>query len=174
MKKTLLTVSTVALLSVSSFGMGHGHGNMGMGQGNMLGKVNKMNKGMQVKLKFDYLVNLPILIRSVMKNGDKIGLSKKQKMAIKKHKVEVMDNINPIMEESHMLSKKLKDGLISGDISYDEAVKLSSKIADLKEDVLNMKIVCINFVKQTLTKEQFKQLIELDKKLPYLNSPYNY
>lgn len=173
MKKTMIILSSVALLSSSSFGMGMGNG-QGMGKGNMLQMVNNMGEDMQVKLKYDYLVNLPILMRAVMKNGDAVGLSKEQKMAIKKHKIEVMDNIDPVMQESFQLSKKLKDGLLYGDMSKDEMLKLSSKIADLKEEVLNMKIVCISFIKSTLTKEQFEKLLELDKNMPYLNSPYNY
>jgi len=136
--------------------------------------IDKMPQGMQMKLKYDYVVNLPILMRTVMKNSDALGLSKEQKMAIKKHKLDVMDQINPIMKESHMLSKQLKDALLYGTLSQEESEKLASKITKLKESVLQMKILCITFVKSTLSKEQFTKLIEMDKKMPYLNSPYSY
>jgi hypothetical protein len=145
-----------------------------MEKGNMKMMVDKMPQGMQMKLKFDYVVNLPILMRAVMKNGETLGLSKEQKIAIKKHKLDVMDGINPIMKEAHMLSKKLKDSLLYGSLSKEEAEKLAQKITKLKESVLQMKIICIDFLKSTLTKEQFTKLIELDKKMPYLNSPYSY
>jgi len=175
MKKTIIILGLATTLSISSaFAMNMDGKQHMMGKGNMSKMVNNMPKGMQMKLKYDYLVNLPILMRSTMQNADKIGLSKEQKMSIKQHKNEVMDSIVPVMKKSHMLSKKLKDGLLYGEIPQKEAVKLASEIAELKKKVLNMKIVCISFVKSTLSSEQFKKLIELDKKMPYLNSPYNY
>ena len=138
--------------------------------------VNEMKPGMQMKLKYDYLVNLPILMRAVFKNKDNptLNLSKKQKIEIINHKTNVMDAIMPIMKKSHKLSKQLKDGLLNDKLSQKQLVELSNKIADLKKQVLNMKITCIQFIKKTLTKEQFQILISIDKKMPYLNYPYNY
>ena len=107
------------------------------------------------------------------KNPD-LALTKEQIEAIKKHKFDVMDAIAPVMRESHELSKKLKDGLFDGTLSKDEASTMASKIAKLKEEVLQMKVVCISFMRETLSKEQFKTLLELDAKMPYFKSPYNY
>jgi hypothetical protein len=170
MKKIITTAAIVASLS---FGMGDMQNNK-MSNKLSLEQVNSMKAGMQMKLKYDYSVNFPILMRAVFKQGKKLNLTKEQKIAIKKHKIDVMDTINPAMKKSHMLSKKLKDALLYGNISKEEAFKLSKEIATLKEQVVNMKITCITFIKNTLTKEQFAKLIELDKKMPYLNYPYNY
>ena len=147
-----------------------------MGNKLTLEMVNKMGKAMQLRLKFDYTVNLPIMIRAVMKNKDNpmLKLSKEQKMAIMNHKKNVMDSITSTMEKSHMLSKKLKYSLLHGNMSKTKLYILSKKISALKEKVVNMKIVCISFLKDTLSKEQFTTLIKIDKKMPYLNYPYNY
>ena len=95
-------------------------------------------------------------------------------MSIKNHKKNVMNGIIPVMKKSHKLSTRLKKGLLYGNLSKEELFELSSNIAQLKEQALNMKITCISFVKETLSKEQFKVLIKLDKNMPYLNYPYNY
>jgi hypothetical protein len=87
--KKLVTVGLIIGLSLNLWAME---------KGNMKMMVDKMPEGMQTKLKFDYVVNLPILMRAVMKKGKALNLSKEQKIAIKKHKLEVMDQINPIMK----------------------------------------------------------------------------
>jgi hypothetical protein len=142
----------------------------------MIEKINNMNEDQQLKLKYDYIVNMPILMRVAFANAKnpELNLSKEQIDAIKKHKFEVMDSIDSVMVESHKLSKELRDGLLYGNISEQKAFELAKEITRLKEQTLNMKIVCINFMKKELTKEQFTKLLEFDKKMPYLNSPYNY
>ena len=59
-------------------------------------------------------------------------------------------------------------------MSEEEALKISREIAKQKESVLAMKINCILFFRKTLSKEQFARLLELDKNMLYMNSPYNY
>lgn len=141
-----------------------------------LDMVNKMPEDMQMKLKYDGLVNMPILMRATSKHADnkELNLTDAQKMAIKKNKLEVMDTIEPVLKEAHQLSIKLKQGLFDGSLDQKEAVEIAKKIANLKEQVLEMKITCTIFMRETLSKEQFQKLLELDKKMPYLNSPYNY
>ena len=143
---------------------------------NSLSIVNDMPADMSLKLKFDYLVNMPILMRAIFKNVEnpKLALTMEQRKTIAKYKIETMDAIESVMIESHNLSKQLKDDLLYGTLSDDEGFALSKKIAEKKEQVLNMKIMCINFIKKTISKEQFNTLIELDRKMLYLNSPYNY
>lgn len=138
--------------------------------------VNQMPEEMKLKLHFDALVNLPILARTFNKNNEdeKLALTKEQKIAIQKYKLETMDTIMPIMKSSHELSQKLKNGVLYGTMSEQEALKISSEIAKQKESVLAMKINCILFFRKTLSKEQFERLLELDKNMLYLNNPYNY
>lgn len=172
MKKLFSIMSIVAITTSATFGMGMG-GEMGDTPKAM---KQQMSPDMQLKLDFDYLVNLPILMRSVFKNSDnaKLALTKEQKIAIKKHKIEVMDSISDAMKSSHKLSMELKNGLLYGDKSEKELFELSAEIAKQKEQVLAMKITCIKFIRATLSAEQFKTLLELDKQMPYKNNPYNY
>lgn len=139
-------------------------------------KTNQMPQEMQLKLKFDALVNLPILARAFNKNSkdEELALTKEQKIAIQKYKAETMDTIIPLMESSHNLSKKLKDGILKSTMSEDEALKIAHEIATQKESVLAMKINCILFFKKILSTKQFERLLELDKNMFYINSPYNY
>ncbi|TQV62512.1 MAG: hypothetical protein FNT15_06635 [Sulfurovum sp.] len=141
-----------------------------------LDKVNEMKEEMQLKLKFDPLVNLPILARTFNQHNQDVtlALSKEQKIAIQHYKLQTMDSILPIMKSSHELSKKLKEGILYGTLSEEEANKMANEIAKQKESVLAMKINCILFFRKTLSKEQFARLLELDKEAFYLNSPYNY
>ncbi|MEY4504665.1 MAG: hypothetical protein RL154_961 [Pseudomonadota bacterium] len=136
----------------------------------------EMSEDMKRKLDFDYTVNLPILMRASFENAKspELNLSKEQITAIREHKVNVMDAIEPVMKEAHEMSAKLKYELIYGKIGKEEAFKMAAKITVLKEQVLDMKITCIQFIRETLTKEQFQKLIEIDKKAMYKNSPYNY
>lgn len=138
--------------------------------------VNQMSEDMKLKLHFDALVNLPILARTFNKNNEdeKLALTKEQKIAVQKYKLETMDSILPIMKSSHELSQKLKNGVLYGTMSEQEALKISSEIAKQKESVLAMKINCILFFRKTLSKEQFERLLELDKNMLYLNNPYNH
>lgn len=168
MKKTAtLIVATLLLTTTLSANM-HAH------HGHEDGHKDAHKKSMQMKLEFDYTINLPILMRAVLKNSEALNLSPKQLQAIKKHKTEVMDGINPIMKRAHMLSKELKHGLLHGNLSQEKALNLSKEVANLKHQVLDMKIVCISFIKSTLTQEQFNKLLVLDSAMKYLNSPYNY
>lgn len=146
------------------------------GAGQKMEIVNQMPEEMKLKLNFDALVNLPILARTFNKNSEdaKLALTKEQKIAILKYKLETMDSILPVMKSSHELSQKLKNGILNGDMSEEEALKISREIAKQKESVLAMKINCILFFRKTLSKEQYARLLELDKNMLYMNSPYNY
>lgn len=141
-----------------------------------MGKLSQLPEDMKLKLTFDALVNLPILARTFNKNNEdeKLALTKEQKIAIQKYKMETMDSIIPVMKSSHELSQKLKNGILFGDMSEQEALKISQEIAKQKESVLAMKINCILFFRKTLSNEQFARLLELDKNMMYVNSPYNY
>jgi hypothetical protein len=146
------------------------------GAGQQMGKLSQLPDDMKLKLSFDALVNLPILARTFNKNNEdeKLALTKEQKIAIQKYKIETMDSIIPVMKSSHELSQKLKNGILFGDMSEQEALKISQEIAKQKESVLAMKINCILFFRKTLSKEQFARLLELDKNMMYVNSSYNY
>lgn len=146
------------------------------GAGQKMEIVNQMPEDMKLKLNFDALVNLPILARTFNKNSEdaKLALTKEQKITILKYKLETMDSILPIMKSSHELSQRLKNGILNGDMSEEEALKISREIAKQKESVLAMKINCILFFRKTLSKEQYARLLELDKNMLYMNSPYNY
>lgn len=164
--KKLLAFSVLSFLSVNQiFAME----NMSQNSSKI-----ELSEEMKMKLNFDYIVNLPIMMRAVFNNAKHpdLNLTKEQIIAIRDHKINVMDNIEPIMKEAHMLSIQLKEGLINGKISNEEGFKLATKITNLKEQVLMMKITCINFVKSTLTPTQFQKLIEIDKKAMYKNNPY--
>jgi len=141
-----------------------------------LDKVNSMPQEMQLKLKFDPLVNLPILARTFNQHNKDayLFLSKEQKVAIQQYKLGTMDSILPLMKSSHELSFKLKEGLLHGKLREEEANEIAIQIAKQKQSVLSMKINCILFFRKTLSKEQFNRLLELDKESFYLNSPYNY
>jgi hypothetical protein len=146
------------------------------GKVQQLYKINQMPQEMQLKLKFDALVNLPILARTFNKNSkdEELALTKEQRIAIQKYKIETMDTIIPLMESSHNLSKKLKNGILKSTMSEDEALEIVHEIATQKESVLAMKINCILFFKKILSAKQFERLLELDKNMFYLNSPYSY
>lgn len=144
--------------------------------GQQMQKLDNLSDEMRLKLTFDGLVNMPILARTFKKNSEdeKLSLTKEQKTAIQKYKIGTMDSILSTMESSQELSEKLKKGILYGDMSENEALDISKEIAKQKESVLAMKINCILFFRKTLSKEQFARLLELDKDMIYINSPYNY
>lgn len=182
MNKLMLILLSSAVMAfaagenVSKCGSVCNSGGMQNSAAQKMGKLDQLPEDMKLKLSFDALVNLPILARTFNKNNEdeKLALTKEQKIAIQKYKIETMDSIIPVMKSSHELSQKLKNGILFGDMSEQEALDISKEIAKQKESVLAMKINCILFFRKTLSKEQFARLLELDKNMMYINSPYNY
>ncbi|RTZ61039.1 MAG: hypothetical protein DSZ31_00940 [Gammaproteobacteria bacterium] len=107
-----------------------------------------------------YIVEPVKLMPVLLKHYKELGLSPEQRLKIKEEIRFLKEKILPLNRAIDKLSKKVREDMLHSDnrLLVEGELRI---LANLKVEKSLYNYKCIRFLKETLTEEQFKKLLEL-------------
>lgn len=138
MKKALLTLIALAILSVSAYAEGDKH------------KAGT--------------VALPHLMKILLSNSEELKITTEQQKKFDKMVSTVPSKLHPMMDEAATLEKKIKKAVMKDKQSLKDVSDDINKLEKLKREIAQTQINAINKIQNILTESQYNSLLLKMKK----------
>jgi len=122
----------------------------------------KMKKGQ--KHPIEELVKLPHPVKMILMNKESLKITPKQMSSIENEMLAVYPaKIHGKMDEAKLIEDKIKKEVLKHGTTKEDLKKDIQALADMKVQITNDHIDALNKLQAVLTKEQYKQLLNLVK-----------